>query len=762
MKKTLLIFVLILIISARSVYSQSVGDYGTSSTTATWTTPSHWVVCVSPGTWTGATTALLAPSSTTNCFVRSGCTATVPTSGTVECKNLTVSGTLVSSNNTSTPRYLNIYGTTVTVNGSFGGPGDGLSLNIYNSGTTTLTGSPIAFYICRVQPQVAATIIFNARCYITFVGSGIYCNGFATSFTINASKTVTMYPGSNWAVGSSVTGDPSIGANMNIEIDGTLTMQTGASPANISLANKSGFTTNLNVYGTVNCGGSMYAYSTGTASAVNVTVYDGGTVSFTGSSGVCNIGKATTIMSGTWDYGNVSSGGTTGRSLGATASVDGTIMTKDAFLNAAGSAGPYVKGTITLNPSSLVEYYGTTSISGISVTPVQNLQVNNSAGIILANNIVVNGMLYLTGGTITLGTNNLIAGSVSGGSAYSYVLTNGTGGLKRYVGSDNYSFPVGYTDSYTPVILNNSGDPDTFIVKVKNVIDYATLTDEVVNKQWTITEGVAGGSNVNVTLQWNEGDENVLFRRDNPVYIGRYSGIVWENTAADYTDLLGGGVYTASAGGYTQFSPFIVENVDELPIELSSFTSNVIGRDVSLNWSTTTEKNSNKFEIERSVMSGNANIVWTNIGSVKGANLSNSPRQYSYTDKNLQADKYRYRLKMLDNDGSFKYSKVIEAEVTTPKDFSLSQNYPNPFNPSTKINYSLSSDSKVTLEVFSLIGTKIVVLVNENQPAGFYSVNLNSSFSKTMSSGVYLYRIIAVDKNTGDQFTSMKKMILIK
>jgi hypothetical protein len=191
-----------------------------------------------------------------------------------------------------------------------------------------------------------------------------------------------------------------------------------------------------------------------------------------------------------------------------------------------------------------------------------------------------------------------------------------------------------------------------------------------------------------------------------------------------------------------------------LPVELSAFTSNVNGRDINLNWTTKTEKNSDKFEIERMV-----NLAWKNIGSIKASVLSNSPKQYSFTEKNLQAGKYQYRLKMIDNDGSFQYSQIVEIEVSVPKNFGLSQNYPNPFNPSTKINYDLASDSKVTLEVYSITGERIAQLVNENQSAGFYSVNF---MNKNISSGVYFYRINATNNATGSQFSSMKKMILLK
>src|ERR1035437_1920644 len=105
----------------------------------------------------------------------------------------------------------------------------------------------------------------------------------------------------------------------------------------------------------------------------------------------------------------------------------------------------------------------------------------------------------------------------------------------------------------------------------------------------------------------------------------------------------------------------------------------------------------------------------------------------------------------------------VEAEITLPRNFDLSQNYPNPFNPSTNINYTLPFDSKVTLEVYDITGERIGQLVNDEQSAGYYSVNFNSSsLNKIISSGVYFYRIIAVDKATGNYFSSVKKMILMK
>jgi len=196
-----------------------------------------------------------------------------------------------------------------------------------------------------------------------------------------------------------------------------------------------------------------------------------------------------------------------------------------------------------------------------------------------------------------------------------------------------------------------------------------------------------------------------------------------------------------------------------LPVELFSFTSNLNGRNISLVWETMTEKNSDKFTVERKTVGSN----WETIGSVKAAVLSNSPKQYSYSDNKLQSGKYQYRLKMIDNDGTFEYSKIIEAEISIPMNFELSQNYPNPFNPSTKIDYNLPFDSKVTLEIYNVMGEKVGQLVNQDQSAGYFSVEFNSSsLGKSISSGIYFYRITALDRVTGKDYSAIKKLILLK
>jgi len=88
-----------------------------------------------------------------------------------------------------------------------------------------------------------------------------------------------------------------------------------------------------------------------------------------------------------------------------------------------------------------------------------------------------------------------------------------------------------------------------------------------------------------------------------------------------------------------------------------------------------------------------------------------------------------------------------------PQTFSLSQNYPNPFNPTTKIRYELPMDCRVGLEVYNILGQRVVTLVDGKEKAGYKTVSWDAT---GMASGIYFYRLKA------GEFTAIKKMILLK
>lgn len=98
-------------------------------------------------------------------------------------------------------------------------------------------------------------------------------------------------------------------------------------------------------------------------------------------------------------------------------------------------------------------------------------------------------------------------------------------------------------------------------------------------------------------------------------------------------------------------------------------------------------------------------------------------------------------------------NSILVSAVEIPNKYALEQNYPNPFNPVTNIKYAIPVKGNVQLRVFDVLGKVVTEIVNEEQEAGSYSVQFDSS---NLSSGVYYYQIRA------GNFVETKKLILLK
>jgi photosystem II stability/assembly factor-like uncharacterized protein len=196
-----------------------------------------------------------------------------------------------------------------------------------------------------------------------------------------------------------------------------------------------------------------------------------------------------------------------------------------------------------------------------------------------------------------------------------------------------------------------------------------------------------------------------------------------------------------------------------VPVELASFSAQADNRDIILNWSTATETNNAGFEVERKFK----NLDWESIGYIEGKGTTTESQYYSFKD-NFDYVSYNgrilYRLKQIDYDGSYEYSKQVYADVNfVPGEYSLSQNYPNPFNPSTTIRYTIPLESEVRVVILNSLGQEIAELVNEINNPGFYEVNWNA---EGYSSGVYFYSMKSQSTNNQLSFQDTKKLLLVK
>ncbi len=191
---------------------------------------------------------------------------------------------------------------------------------------------------------------------------------------------------------------------------------------------------------------------------------------------------------------------------------------------------------------------------------------------------------------------------------------------------------------------------------------------------------------------------------------------------------------------------------DVVPVELTSFTASIIDEGILLKWETATEINNYGFEIERA--QNNSVGTWEKLAFIEGHGNSSYPHRYEYIDKNaLPGLEYIYRLKQIDNDGSFTIFDEVKIKNSGELNFKLSQNFPNPFNPNTIIEYSIPNEAFVNLKIYNSLGEEIATLVNATKAPGNYKVEFNAN---GLSNGIYFYRI------TAGNFNEVKKMIILK
>lgn len=285
----------------------------------------------------------------------------------------------------------------------------------------------------------------------------------------------------------------------------------------------------------------------------------------------------------------------------------------------------------------------------------------------------------------------------------------------------------GFAPNFSPSLMDSVGDPYPDMVSPIN-----------------------GGSAAFVPLTTTTGDTACAIAYSTSTYNVFYGSNVYSNYYSDASPL------DAPIDVLGAINSFLDANGGVLPVELASFTATVSQRNVNLSWTTSGESNNSGFDIERrSVQEGN----WSKVGFVTGSGTTSEAKTYSFSDIGVASGKYNYRLKQTDYNGNFEYFNLSsEIIVGVPNKFDLSQNYPNPFNPVTKINYDLPVDGKVMLKVYDVTGREIAQLINEIQPAGYYTVSFNAS---NFASGVYFYKLFTAGDN-GQQFVMTKKMMLVK
>lgn len=176
-----------------------------------------------------------------------------------------------------------------------------------------------------------------------------------------------------------------------------------------------------------------------------------------------------------------------------------------------------------------------------------------------------------------------------------------------------------------------------------------------------------------------------------------------------------------------------------LPVSMLNFGGSIKDYQANLNWSTATESNNKGFYIERSKDGRN----FSSIGFVNGAGNSTQIKNYTYSDgglKDINVSTTFYRIKQVDLDGKYTYSKVLALNL---KNTLQNKIFPNPVKDVATVELNLTASAKVNVQVVSRDGKVLINADKGTLNQGTQQVFINT---QSLAKGSYIVKVTAGDK----------------
>ena len=423
----------------------------------------------------------------------------------------------------------------------------------------------------------------------------------------------------------------------------------------------------------------------------------------------------------------------------------------------------------SFNPAASYTYLGTGTnlVTGdglpADITGTLTIRLLNATDIITLSQTItgnVGSSLYptvsLTSGLLSLGNNTLTLGSMINGSSSSYVITEGTGTVRRPVSNTGGSsttvknFYVGTTTEYRLLSITfpktiGTAVPSTFLTVGYNNTDPGNngypsgIVAHSTTGYWTLGMSVKPDSiftlSVNTTGMAGGPGANFLRR----------------TMGASDPWVLNGGSASITASSLTETScpppasaPITMDialgYAGPLPVNLISFSGNIQKEGVLLSWRVTDESSIDKYEIERSADGNHFEF----IGFLDSKNVSTS-QTYSWLDKSFKAPVSYYRLKIIGQNGDTKYSSILKFQFKGMKEINVS---PNPIIDG-RLNLSMSGEvaGVYSVSLFDALGRQVTTskFVHSGNSA-VRTITLNNN----VQSGIHYLVVIGPtqEKNT--------------
>jgi len=373
----------------------------------------------------------------------------------------------------------------------------------------------------------------------------------------------------------------------------------------------------------------------------------------------------------------------------------------------------------------------------------------NSAGISLTGDMVVSDTLFLTTGNIQTDDDAMVIieedAVIKGAGRDAFV----DGPMMKRGKTDNqpFLFPVGSGDKYAPIEISKitdsalevtaqyKGDPPPF-----GVFKLSEMNNISTNQHWILNK--SKDEELDVTFHWMNTEENGFEDMGELIVVGLTRKVGEDDEWISYRN--GGTTGTAgttSAGSIVSGDPppfgvfeFTIGSrtpTNSLPVELTEFHAILQNDIVYLDWQTASEINSSHFIVERS----QDGYDYQELSTVESEGDTRMAQKYAIEDRSPFFGNNYYRLKMVDKDGTYEYSRIEIVKIDIMPKFNI---FPNPVNDIIKITKEFSTEEDQTIEIYNING-KLLYVNTVSFEDGFFQISTNEIDLPT--GGTYFLRI---------------------
>lgn len=410
------------------------------------------------------------------------------------------------------------------------------------------------------------------------------------------------------------------------------------------------------------------------------------------------------------------------------------LIVKDGGFN---NAGTFTPGT------GSVIFSGTaaptvTTIGGTSTLTFYNLGFDKTAGNAkLSRGISVSNSVLMQQGSLDLSTFDLdlgSTGSISGETATSFINGQSGGTVMRTV---NLNAPTAANPGNIGIEITSTANLGSTLIK-RGHQQQTNSSGYSINRYYDIVPTNNTALNATIKFSYLDAELASINESELKLWSSANNGGSWTLLGADAQDATTNFVLKNGVGQMNRFT--LASSVtNPLPVRFLSFNGQVVGNNVLLNWATGFELNNHHFELEKSIDGKNFSAFAKVLpaGNAGGAS-------YQSTDFNpFTSSAIYYRIKQVNNDGTYSYTKVIyftKGRYTNK----LIGVYPNPAAGPVHIRFTSNGESTTTmLQVFDSKGL-LVASKQLNIQTGLNDIPYDIS---QLAQGVYIIKLSGIDNH---------------